>query len=129
MGMGDATAKISALRAAAFEAADDQGVVWYRHANLTPTDVNALAFSRTTAQVLNIVYLGGTSGGYGFFPQGVNGAIAWALRASPAGGARRGRSDIEGAGRPLEFSTGVARPIGRWSRACWPGFYHGGSLG
>ncbi len=76
MGMGDATAKISALRAAASGAADDQGVVWNGQANITPTDVNALAFSRTTAQVLNIVYLGGASGNYGFFPQGLNGAIA-----------------------------------------------------
>jgi hypothetical protein len=76
MGQGDATAKISALRAAASGAADDQGVVWNGQANITPTNVNALAFSRTTAQVLNIVYLGGASGNYGFFPQGLNGAIA-----------------------------------------------------
>jgi hypothetical protein len=76
MGMGDATAKISALRAAASGAADDQGVVMNGVANITPTDVNALAFSRTTAQVLNIVYLGGASGNFGFFPQGLNGAIA-----------------------------------------------------
>ena len=75
MGQGDATAKISALRAAASGAADDQGVVWNGQANITPTDMNALAFSRTTTQVLNIVYLGGASGGYGFFPNGLNGAI------------------------------------------------------
>lgn len=76
MGMGDATAKISALRAAASGAADDQGVVMNGQSNITPTDFNALAFSRTTTQVLNIVYLGGASGNYGFFPQGLNGAIA-----------------------------------------------------
>jgi hypothetical protein len=76
LGQGDATAKISALRAAASQAADDQGVVMNGSANITPTDVNALAFSRTTAQVLNIVYLGGASGNFGFFPQGLNGAIA-----------------------------------------------------
>ena len=76
MGQGDATAKISAVRAAASGAADDQGVVWNGQANITPTDVNALAFSRTTTQVLNIVYLGGASGNFGFFPQGLNGAIA-----------------------------------------------------
>jgi hypothetical protein len=76
MGVGDATAKISALRAAASGAADDQGVVVNGKANITPTDVNALAFSRTTAQVLNIVYLGGASGNFGFFPQRLNGAIA-----------------------------------------------------
>jgi len=73
---GDATAKISAVRAAASGAADDQGVVWNGVANITPTDANALAFSRTTTQVLNIVYLGGASGNFGFFPKGLNGAIA-----------------------------------------------------
>lgn len=76
MGMADATAKISALRAAASGAADDQGVVMNGAANIPPTDVNGLAFTRTTTQVLNIVYLGGASGNYGFFPQGLNGAIA-----------------------------------------------------
>jgi hypothetical protein len=75
-GQGDATGKISALRAAASGANDDQGVVMNGSADITPTDVHALAFSRTTAQVLNIVYLGGASGDFGFFPQGLNGAIA-----------------------------------------------------
>ncbi len=45
-------------------------------ANIVPSDSNALAFSRTTGQVLNVVYLtpqAATSGG--FFPQGVNGTI------------------------------------------------------
>ena len=45
-------------------------------ANLVPTDANGIAFSRTTAQVLNIVYLNPkqvTKGG--FFPAGVNGSI------------------------------------------------------
>ena len=68
--------KISALRAAASGAADDQGVFWNGRSNLVPTDFNALTFARTTTQVLNIVYLGGASGNYGFFPQGLNGAIA-----------------------------------------------------
>ncbi len=76
LGQGDATAKISALRAAASGANDDQGVTMNGYANITPTDVHALAFSRTTAQVLNIVYLGGASGNYGFFPQGLNGTIS-----------------------------------------------------
>lgn len=76
LNQGPATAAISAVRAAASGAADDQGVIWNNHANITPTNLNALAFSRTTAQVLNIVYLGGASGNYGFFPQGLNGAIA-----------------------------------------------------
>jgi len=73
---GAATAAISAVRAAASGASDDQGVVVNGVANITPTNVDALAFSRTTTQVLNIVYLGGASGGYGFFPQGLNGTIA-----------------------------------------------------
>jgi ferritin-like protein len=76
MGQGDATAKISALRAAASGAADDQGVIWNGVSNITPTDEHALAFSRTTTQVLNIVYLGGASGNFGFFPNGLNGTIA-----------------------------------------------------
>ena len=76
LGKGDATAKISALRAAASGATDDQGVVMNGQSNITPTDIHALAFSRTTTQVLNIVYLGGASGNYGFFPKGLNGAIA-----------------------------------------------------
>lgn len=45
-------------------------------ANIVPTDANGIAFSRTTAQVLNIVYLTPkkvTKGG--FFPAGVNGSI------------------------------------------------------
>lgn len=44
--------------------------------NIVPTDGNGLAFSRTTGQVLNIVYLTPQqrSAG-GFFPQGVNGTI------------------------------------------------------
>jgi hypothetical protein len=45
-------------------------------ANLVPTDVNGLAFSRSAGQVLNIAYLTPqqqTKGG--FFPAGVNGTI------------------------------------------------------
>ena len=76
MGQADATAKISALRAAASGAADDQGVVWQGRVNLVPSDNSAIVFSRTTTQVLNIVYLGGASGNYGFFPAGLNGTIA-----------------------------------------------------
>lgn len=43
-------------------------------ANLVPLDRNGLAFSRTTGQVLGIVYLGNNRQG-GFFPNGVNGNI------------------------------------------------------
>jgi hypothetical protein len=41
-----------------------------------PLDANGLAYSRTTGQVLNIVYLNRTAvNGGGFFPNGVNGPI------------------------------------------------------
>ena len=44
--------------------------------NIAPTDANGIAFSRTTGQVLNIVYLTGTAAAAGgFFPNGVNGTI------------------------------------------------------
>ena len=44
-------------------------------ANLVPTDANGLAFSRSAAEVLNIVYLGGAGSGFGFFPNMLNGDI------------------------------------------------------
>ena len=44
--------------------------------NIVPTDNNGIAFSRTTGQVLNIVYLDKTAvTAGGFFPAGVNGTI------------------------------------------------------
>ena len=47
--------------------------------NLVPTDTNSLAYSRTTAQVLPIVYLGSspvqTPTPNSFFPNGMNGSI------------------------------------------------------
>ncbi|MBV8972912.1 MAG: ferritin-like domain-containing protein [Sphingomonadaceae bacterium] len=56
---------------------DDQGIVdGSGNANIVPTDSNGIAYSRSTGQVLNIVYLasGATRAG-GFFPNGVNGQI------------------------------------------------------
>jgi len=52
----------------------DQGIVINGAANINPTDENSVAFGRSTAEVLAIVYLGGTGKG-GFFPDGLNGAI------------------------------------------------------
>src|SRR5665213_2639686 len=43
-------------------------------ATIVDADANAIAFSRTTAQVLKVVYGGGTSSG-AFFPNGLNGNI------------------------------------------------------
>jgi hypothetical protein len=56
---------------------DDQGIAPINGAsNIVPLDSNGLAYSRSTGQVLNIVYLNNTAvmkGG--FFPAGVNGTI------------------------------------------------------
>ena len=40
-----------------------------------PTDANSIAFGRTPAQVLGIVYEGGAANSYGFFPNRANGRI------------------------------------------------------
>lgn len=55
----------------------DQGVAMFRDAsNIALLDGNGLAFSRTTGQVLNIVYLNSNAVRQGgFFPNGVNGNI------------------------------------------------------
>lgn len=52
----------------------DQGVVVNGVANIVPTDANALAFGRTTTEVIQVVTLGSTGKG-GFFPNGLNGTI------------------------------------------------------
>jgi len=74
-GMAEVTQKISALRATLSGAADDQGVLLNGVANIVPTDENSLAFSRTTRQVLNIVYGAPDAASGLFFPAGLNGAI------------------------------------------------------
>jgi hypothetical protein len=72
---GPATAKISAVRAALSQAADDQGVVVNGVSNVVLNDQHAQVFSRTPRQVLNIVY-GGVNATRGlFYPNGMNGAI------------------------------------------------------
>jgi hypothetical protein len=76
LGLCDPANKISALRAMASGAQDDQGIQVNGVVNIVPADQNGLAFDRTPAQVLKIVYLGGAAANNGFFPQGVNGTIA-----------------------------------------------------
>ena len=79
LGGAEFTDRISAVRAQlsktgpGFSApADDQGVTVNNMVNITPTDSNSLAFTRSPQQVLAIVYAGGTTKG-GFFPNGVQG--------------------------------------------------------
>ena len=73
--------QISALRNSASASTDpsevtDQGITNSDgSANIIPADDDSIAFSRTFAEVLNIVYLGGAAGGYGFFPDKLNGPI------------------------------------------------------
>ena len=56
----------------------DQGIVktvrGVEKANILPTDADSIAFSRSVAEVLPIVYLGGMGKG-GFFPNGLNGTF------------------------------------------------------
>lgn len=77
----DAVQKISNLRDGADGPDDkDQGILNDPNAattiNIVPTDANSIVYSRTFAEVLGIVYLGGAPGvGGGFFPNGLNGRI------------------------------------------------------
>ncbi len=76
IGAGVAFGLISNLRKALSGANDDQGIlIPGNNYNIVPNDVNALAFRRTTTQVLNIVYGGGAPSGNLFFPNKLNGNI------------------------------------------------------
>lgn len=70
------TQAIAAARAKLSGTADDVGVVDSNGlVRIADTAPDGLAYTRTTGQVLNIVYLGQGANGGGFFPDGVNGAI------------------------------------------------------
>lgn len=75
-GLGEASNAISDVRDSLDGPDDlDQGVLRKGRANIVPLDQNGLAFSRTTQQVINIVYASPTGANGGFFPNGLNGAI------------------------------------------------------
>ncbi|MGH7097422.1 MAG: ferritin-like domain-containing protein [Stellaceae bacterium] len=73
-GIIDPTIKISALRRQLGDAID-RGIVVGGKAHIVQADRNGIAPERTPAEVLNIVYAGGASGDFGFFPNRVNGEI------------------------------------------------------
>ncbi len=76
IGAGVAFGLISNLRKTLSGKNDDQGIlIPGNNYNFLPNDINALAFRRSTSQVLNIVY-GNTTATPGlFFPTGMNGNI------------------------------------------------------
>ena len=74
-GLSAQAQKISDLRNKLGGKGTDQGIVLNGKANITPAGANGIAFERIPAEVLNIVYEGGKSNDFGFFPNKVNGAI------------------------------------------------------
>ena len=77
IGAGQAANAISALRANLSGGNNDQGIIIPgQNFNFVSSDSNALAFRRTPAQVLNIVYGGGAASNYLFFPNRTNGTLS-----------------------------------------------------
>ena len=76
-GLYDAAQKISDARDNLDNARnDDKGIGTANRGDLVPTDRDGIAFSRTTGDVLNIVYLNpGAVDKGGFYPAGLNGEI------------------------------------------------------
>jgi len=76
LGQQSVTQAVSDLRDNLDGAGDkDQGIELGGRANIVPTDSNGIAFSRSTREVLNIVY-GQVNAAQGlFFPNGLNGTI------------------------------------------------------
>ncbi len=73
LGIAAAVQKISDVRDLVDSPADkDQGI---SDGGYVPTDENSIVFSRSTREVLNIVYLASGTNAGGFFPLGLNGAI------------------------------------------------------
>jgi hypothetical protein len=71
-GAGVATDEISKLRAKLAGANDDEGILRPNGmVNIAPTGINALAFPRTTRQVLNIVYGAQNATSGLFYPNGM----------------------------------------------------------
>lgn len=68
---------ISDLRDAVDNGEKDEGIFLDGAANIVPADANSIAYSRSTDEVLNIVYLDPTKTKTpgGFFPLGLNGVI------------------------------------------------------
>jgi hypothetical protein len=72
LGAGQAVQAISNLRASLSGANDDQGIMTPDgHLIVAPTDTNALAFARTTRQVLNVVYGAQNASSGLFYPNGI----------------------------------------------------------
>ncbi|HRE80239.1 MAG TPA: ferritin-like domain-containing protein [Opitutaceae bacterium] len=66
---------ISDLRDSAGGSEADEGVTKNGQANIVVADADGIAYSRSTRQVLNIVYLMAGASSGGFFPNGLNGDI------------------------------------------------------